>query len=122
MPHTIDRRGSSKLGCAIWLVALGVFALILWMMVPVKLRSIELYDYMGEQAKFAQRAKAEVLKKRILKRADELRLPLKEKDLNVERSMTRIRMRARYTIPVEFPGYTYLWDFEHVIDEPLYIF
>ena len=33
----------------------------------------------------------------------------------------RIKIRATYTIPVELPGYTYYWDFEHIIDRPVFI-
>ena len=31
-------------------------------------------------------------------------------------------IEIKYTVPLEFPGYTYYWDFEHDIEEQLYIF
>jgi len=90
-------------------------------LIPVKIRSAELYDYMEEQALFAGRTGTEALKKRILQRAKDLEIPLDKKNLSVERRGGRIQIRASYTIPVELPGYTYYWDFEHMIDRPVFV-
>lgn len=30
-------------------------------------------------------------------------------------------MEVEYTIPVEFPGYTYQWNFHHKLDRPIFI-
>lgn len=117
-----NQRGDGKLGCIIWTIVLAIVVLIAWKAIPVKIKSAELYDFMVEQAKFAANARPDVLKRRILQRAKELDLPLKEKALSVERIGDRIRMKASYTVYLEFPGYTYTWDFNHVIDRPIYIF
>ena len=31
-------------------------------------------------------------------------------------------MRVQFTVPLEFPGYTYNWDFDLKVDRSLYIF
>jgi hypothetical protein len=116
------QRGDGKLGCILWTVILALVILIAWKAIPVKIKSAELYDFMVEQAKFAANAKPETIKKRILRRAKELDLPLDAKAVTVERIGDRIRMKARYTVNLEFPGYTYVWDFNHVVDRPIYIF
>ena len=115
------RYGQGKIGCILWLLALLAVVGIAAKLVPIKIRSAELYDFMEEQAMFAGRASAETLKKRILERAVDLELPLDKKNLTVERRGGRIRMRATYTVPVELPGYTYYWDFEHIIDRPVFV-
>lgn len=115
------RAGDSKLGCAVWLLALAVVLLICWKAVPVKISSAELYDYMEEQAKFAGGTPPEVLKKQILQKARELELPVNEKQLTVERLGDSIRMRCTYEVPLEFPGYTYIWKFDHLIKRPVFI-
>ncbi len=48
-------------------------------------------------------------------------LPLTKKNLIIETGAGRVRMSATYTVPVEFPGYTYHWKFEHRIDRPIFI-
>ena len=113
--------GEGKIGCIIWLLALIAVVGIAAKLIPVKIRSAELYDFMEEQAMFAGRRGPEQLKKSILNRAEELELPLTKKNLSIKRTGGRIRMRATYTVPVEFPGYTYHWKFEHVIDRPVFI-
>lgn len=115
-------RGEGNLGCILWLIVLAVAIGFSWKAVPVKIASAELYDYMVEQAKFAHNAKPDVIKKRILHKARELNLPLDSKNLKVERIGDRIRMNAEYTVPVEYPGYTWNWKFEHNVDRGIYYF
>lgn len=116
-----NRHGQGKLGCVLWLLLLLAFVSVCYKVIPVKIRSAELYDFMEEQAMFAGRATAEDLKKRILERAEDLELPLTKKGLMVERRSGRIRMKATYTVPIEFPGYTYHWKFEQVVDRPVFV-
>jgi len=115
------RPGQGKIGCILWLLVLLAVIGIAAKLIPIKIRSAELYDFMEEQAMFAGRTGPEELKKRILIRAEDLDLPLLKKNLNVERRGGRIRMRATYTVPIELPGYTYYWDFEHILDRPVFV-
>jgi len=101
---------------------LGLAVLIAVKMVPVKIASSELYDFMEEQAKFAAAASPDTIAKSILSKAKELDLPVTKEDVHVERVGDNIRMRAVFTVPVEFPGYTYLWHFDHQVNRPIYIF
>jgi hypothetical protein len=123
-----SQRGEGNLGCIFWTAVLAVVVLVAWKMVPVKIKSAELYDFMVDQAGYASNASnsAPVIKKRILSKARELDLPLDKDHLTVERTSDnlggRIKMRATYTVPVDFPGYTYLWSFDHEVDRPVYIF
>jgi hypothetical protein len=121
MPRRSER-GEGNLGCILWVLALGLAILIAWKAVPVKLQSTELYDYMDELAKFsAAQLPPETLKKRILDRAAQLQVPLKKEDVKVQRNGDRIYMEVEYTIPVEFPGYTYQWHFHQKLDRPIFI-
>lgn len=121
MDRLQNRPGQGKVGCVLWLLVLLGFVAVCYKVIPVKIRSAELYDFMEEQAMFAGTTREEVLKKRILDRAKDLDLPVKAKDIKIERRGGRIRMRCTYTVPLEFPGYTYLWNFEHIIDRPVFV-
>lgn len=117
-----SQRGEGNLGCILWLLALGLAILIAWKAVPVKLQSTELYDYMDELAKFsAGHVRPEKMKKQLLDRAAQLQIPLRKEDVRIERNGDRIYMEVSYTIPVEFPGYTYQWNFHQKIDRPIFI-
>jgi hypothetical protein len=106
----------------LWILVLIVLALVLWKAIPVKIRSAELYDYMVEQARASQFTTSEALEKRILARAQQLGLPLDKDNIKAVQDGGRVRMTATYTVPLEFPGYTYQWNFRHEIDEPIFIF
>jgi hypothetical protein len=115
-------RGEGNLGCILWLLLLGVGVMIALKTIPVKVQSAELYDYMVELTKFAASNNPEQLKKQILVKAQELKLPLDKDHVQVRKAGDRIQMEASYTVPLSFPGYTYEWHFDHQVDRPIFIF
>lgn len=122
MPRRRAERGEGNVGCILWLLALGLAILIAWKAVPVKMQSAELYDFLDETAKFrSERTPPEVLEKQILDRAKQLNIPLEKKNVKVERKGDRVYMEVEYSIPVEFPGYTYQWHFRQTLDRPIFI-
>ena len=114
--------GQGKIGCFIWLLAFAIGAMVAYKMIPVKVKTAELYDFMVDQAKWAGNATNDQLEKSILAKAAELGLPLDEKGIRVEKDRDRVRMEATYTVPVQFPGYTYYWQFHQQVDRNIYIF
>jgi hypothetical protein len=122
MARRTAERGEGNLGCIFWVAVLGLAVLIAVKMVPVKIASSQLYDFMEERAKFAANVPPEELCKSIVSRAKELELPVAKEDVHCERVGDNIRMRAVFTVPVDFPGYTYLWHFDHQVNRPIYIF
>ena len=122
MRRRIAERGEGNLGCILWLLVLGLAVMISVKAIPVKIASAEMYDFMDEMARSAGvNTTAEDVKKAILQRAAELKLPLDKDKVTVTRQGDRLRMRAEYTVPVEFPGYTYNWHFVHELDRPIFI-
>ena len=121
MTRDSRQRGEGRIGCLFWAVVLAIVVLVGIKMVPIKYASAQFFDYMDEQAKFAQRMKPDDMKKSILRKARELDIPIKPKDLNVTKRGDRIKINAYYVVPVEFPGYTYVWEFREEIDEPIFI-
>lgn len=122
MPRKTAQRGEGNVGCIFWLLVLGLAVLLSWKLIPVKVQSAELADYMVEVAQFQSAQKPpDDLKKLILGRASELGIPLDKENVTVVRTGDRIRMSAEYTIPVDFPGYTYNWHFRHEVDRPIFI-
>ena len=122
MPRRRSERGEGNFGCILWLLVLGLATLIAWKAVPVKIQSSQLYDFMDEQAKFAAaRTPPDDIAKAILKRAQELDIPIERGDIHVSRDGDRIFMEVEYTVPLEFPGYTYQWHFHQKLDRPIFI-
>lgn len=117
-----SERGEGNVGCILWALVFIIGALIAWKAIPVKVKSAELYDYMDELARFsAARDNEEQLKAKILGRATELGLPVGKEDVTVSKGNDRVRMSVRYTVPLDFPGYTYQWNVNHELDRPIFI-
>jgi hypothetical protein len=122
MPRRSGERGEGNLGCILWVLGLGLAILIGYKMIPIKIATSQLYDFMEEQAKFAARPDAEAIAKTIVSKAKELELPVTKEDVQVEKIGDNIKMHAQYTVPVEFPGYTYMWHFDQLVNRPIFIF
>ena len=122
MRRRIAERGEGNLGCILWLLVLGLAVMICVKAIPVKIASAEMYDYMDEVARSAGvNTTAEEVKKAILARAVDLKLPVDKDHVTVVREGDRLKMRAEYTVPLEFPGYTYNWHFVHELDRPIFV-
>lgn len=117
----LGARGEGRLGCILWLLALVGGAMVAVKAVPVKLTDVEFADFIDEQAQFSSRASGEELTRRILTKAKELDIPLERKNLKVEKSNTRVRIRCSYTVTLDFGVYAYDWTFEHDLDRPVFI-
>lgn len=117
------QRGEGNIGCILWALVVIVVAHVAWMMIPVKIASAELADFMEDQARFAEHRSPDLIKKGILNKARELEIPLDPKHLDVQRRGDHIYMKADYVVPVTFfGGYTYEWAFNLDVDRPIYIF
>ena len=114
--------GEGLVGCVVWLVLLGFVILILFKVVPVKIASSEMLDFMTEQAKFAgRRTTKEGVHKALLDKAYQLQLPVTAKDIQVTVGGGRIIMRCTYSVPVDLIFYTYVWEFDHQVNKPVFI-
>ena len=113
-------RGESQFGCLVGLVLLLIAGLIAYRMIPIKVKAADMRDTVTDEAKSAGQHKDDVIRKRILAKAEELELPLAEEDIDIRRANQSIRIEVSYTVPVEFPGYTYQWDFHHKAENPIF--
>lgn len=114
-------RGEGRLGCIIWLLLLSGIGLGLYRWLPAKIAVAELQDYMEDLGMHDGRASNEELKKKILIRASELKLPLAEKDLRVERRRDQVIMDAEMTIVVDLVVTKKPWVATIHIDKPVFL-
>jgi hypothetical protein len=56
----------------------------------------------------------------ILDKAERLDLPVTKKQVDIDRTSTRIKITVVYDVPIEFPGYTYIWHKEHFHERPIF--
>ena len=116
-----SERGEGRFGA---IVGLMVFALTIYVgfkTVPVMVRSYEFRDFLNEQARFAALRKNDAdVRKSILKKANDLELPVTARDIRLNRTSNRFDVKVQYTVPIETPVYTYNWVFNESESSPLF--
>ncbi|OLD65386.1 MAG: hypothetical protein DMF52_08355 [Acidobacteria bacterium] len=117
-----DERGEGKLGTLVGILVLAMFIYLGVKIVPILINIYEFRDSIEEQARFAAlpRHDDEEVKRSILRKAQELQLPVGSKDVVVNRSSSRIDIRVKYTVPIETPIYTYKWSLDESLTAPLF--
>jgi hypothetical protein len=115
-------RGGANFGCIVWLVILCFVGYVLWKVVPVKIATSEFYDVMQEQAAFGSIKDPKFIEFEILRKADELKIPVKKDNLKVVRSREMITVEAHYEITIDFfnGAYKYVWKFDPIVQRPLF--
>lgn len=112
--------GEGQFGCLVGIVLLLAACLVAYKMIPVKVKAAELRDTIIDEAKSGGQRNDKQITDAILREAETLELPLSEENIDIERKAGQIRVTVDYTIPVEFPGYTYNWAFHHRAENPVF--
>jgi hypothetical protein len=108
-----NERGEGKFGTMVGLLVLALVIYLGFKIIPVMVRGYEFRDYLEEQARFGSvRSSDDEVRKRILKKAQRLELPVKGGNIKVNRTPHRFDINVKYTVPIETPIYTYNWVFD----------
>ena len=115
------RRGTN-VGCIMWLALLAIVGYVMWKVVPVKIATSEFYDAMQEQASFGSIKDVKFIEFEILRKAEQLKLPVTKENLKITKSREAITVEAHYTITIDFfnGAYKYVWKFDPVVIRPLF--
>jgi len=115
-------RGAANVGCIVWLVILGLVGYVLWKVVPVKIATSEFYDVMQEQASFGSIKDVKFIEFEILRKAQELQIPVTKDNLKITRSREALTVEAHYEITIDFfnGAYKYVWKFDPVVVRPTF--
>lgn len=113
-------RGENHIGCLLWMVVVLALGFVLYKVIPVKVNIVELYDHAEDLAQYSGRISADNIKRNFLDKAKELKLPVDPKKVVVEKTKDRIKIRYSFTVPLEFPGYTYVLKVEREVDRPIF--
>lgn len=122
MVTRIRQSGQGKLGCIVWVLLFVIGAMAASKMIPIRMKVGQLTDFAAGQAERAGRAPADTIRNRLFKKAQELDLPVAKEQIRVEKRGDKIRIAMSFTVPVEFPGYTYQWEFDIDREWDIFIF
>ena len=113
-------RGEGNFGCLVGLIFLALAVFIAYKMIPVKVKNAELRQVITDEAKSAGSRRDDQIMASILHKAQEDSLPLTENDVTIKRGPNEITIDVEYTVPVDFPGYTYQWTIHHHVNNPIF--
>lgn len=112
--------GEGQGGCIVGLIFLALVIFLAWKFVPVKVRTAEMRQTVIDEAKMAGTHKDPRIRRIIMEKAADLDIPLEDENLIIRRRAQTIYIEATYTIPIEFPGFTYEWNIEHKAENPIF--
>ena len=120
MRRTRSQAGEGQIGCVVGLLLLLACIFVAYKLIPVKVASAELRDVVVDESRAAGTHKDERIMRAILEKAEELKLPVTKDNVSIKRTASIINVDVRYEVPVEFPGYTYVWKFHHKAENPIF--
>lgn len=114
-------RGEGRLGTLFGLSVLALTIYLGYKVIPVMVNAYAFRDFIEQETRFAAlRNKDEEVAKRVLRKAQELELPVQAKNINVQRITGRFDITVRYVVPIDTPVYTYNWQFDEHESAPLF--
>jgi len=116
-----SQRGEGKAGCLFWLLILLVAGAVGAKVIPVKMQTMKLKDYMQELAQTQPRKTSEFFESQIFKKSKELGLPVPKDQIKVRKSKERVIMDVQFTVPLDFYLYQHDWHVELFLDRDIYI-
>jgi hypothetical protein len=112
--------GEGNLGCIVGLVLLVIAVVVAYKIIPVKANMADLRQVCVDEAKSAGQHGDSLIMKRILEKAEDLRLPVTEDNVQISRAANTITIDVDYTVPVQFPGYTYQYHEHNHVENPIF--
>jgi len=115
-------RGSANLKFVIVLAIIVVTAYAGYLYVPVAFQANTFKDLMQHYADVAvaQGYQPTWVKEQLLKSAPEYQIPAEAVITSAQRD-NRIEVRVQYVKTIEFPGYTYNYEFDHTVKSTAFL-
>ncbi len=117
-----SERGSARLKFIIVIAIIGVVAYIAYMFIPVLYQAYLFKDLMQHDVDVAssQGYQPTWVKDQLVKSAPEYGVPA-DAVINPVQRDNRIEVNVQYVIPIEFPGYTYEYNFDHTVKSTAFL-
>jgi hypothetical protein len=111
-----SERGSARLKFIVFIVVIGAVAYAGYMYVPVAYNAYLFKDLMQQKANAAVALghPPNWVKEQLVKSAPDYKIPA---DVEITPTVQdkRMEVRAQFSQPIQFPGYTYQYTFDHTV-------
>jgi uncharacterized membrane protein len=112
--------GEGQFGCLVGLILLLVGVFVAYKMIPVKVKAAEIRQLTEDESKSAGQHNDHQIMETILRKARDNEMPITEDNIRIDRRPNAIQIDVEYDVPVDFPGYRYMWHFHHHTDNPIF--
>jgi hypothetical protein len=117
----LGERGEGKVGVLIALVVVAIAIFLGVKIIPVRIAAYEFQDFIEQECRYAAvRKDTETVRKRIIRKARELEIPLNKKHLKLERTHNEMIITAAYEKPIDLAVTTYTYKFKVKEKAPLF--
>jgi len=96
------------------ILTFAFFALVIYLgfkFIPVYIAAYDFDSAMKTQAQYASAKPDATIMKELLAKAAELELPIKKEHIKIQRTSSKLIIKADYTVPVSTVFFTYEWHF-----------
>ena len=117
-----NERGSARLKFILVIAVIGILIYIGYMFLPIAYQAYLFKDLMQHDVDVAsaQGYQATWVKDQLVKSAPEFGVPA-DAIINPVQRDNRIEVTVQYVIPIEFPGYTYEYNFDHTVKSTAFL-
>ena len=121
--HRSGERGSASLKFLIVMAFLGSCAYAGYLYIPVAFHATTYKDLMQHYADVAatQGYKPQWVEEQLIKNAPDYDVPPDAIYTPIQRD-NRVEIRVQYVRPIEFPGYTYNYEFDHTVKSTAFLY
>lgn len=120
MLNRSNQKGEGRLGCVFGLLFLVVAIFIAYKMIPVKIQAAEMREAVQNASRSASGKSQANVRKEVYLRAQELKIPIEESDVVVERRADYIRVTVDYDRDIQFPGYIWKKHYSFTAENPVF--
>lgn len=113
--------GEGALKAIFWMAILAAVIVFVVKYAPVRVAAAEFQDFMVERARDADRFTPEQLKKHLLDKATEMRLPITKDSCRVEKPGERVLMECDYEVEIDFIIMKRKFRFTPSVDQPIFL-
>lgn len=122
MRRLASQKGAGKAGCLFWILVLLIAALVASRVVPVKIATMQLEDFMKDLPAHHPQQTQSFYEREIANRARELGLQIPKDRIRVRKQSERVIMDIQFTVPLDFVVYEHQWNVQIYQDLDIFYF
>ncbi len=115
-----NQKGEGRLGCVVGLLLLAAALFIAYKLIPVKIQAAEMREAVQDASRSASGKSQATVRKEVFLRARELKIPIEESDVVIERRADYIRVTVEYDRDIKFPGYVWKKHYSFTAENPVF--